>query len=134
MDETNIRWGRMRAVTTRPLQAVEGQDINYTPREGELILKKIHIKSKIPVLYVREGKSFVAYSPALDLASCGPTMPEAKKNFEEALDIFFEECLSMGTLSAVLESCGWVRSRKNGWHSPVVVGQSSVNVPRAAMA
>jgi len=64
---------------------------------------------------MKEEKSFIAYSPAIDLSSCGRTVLEAKANFEEALGIFIEECLSMGTLKEVLESCGWTKTRKNGW-------------------
>ena len=67
-------------------------------------MSKVHVKANVQVLFMKEEKSFIAYSPAIDLSSCGRTMVEAKKNFEEALDIFFRECISRGTLNEVLES------------------------------
>jgi predicted RNase H-like HicB family nuclease len=97
-------------------------------------MKKIRVEAKVPVLFMKEEKSFIAYSPVVDLSSCGRTMLEAKKNFEEALDIFFEECVSMGTLKEVLESCGWVKIKNKGWYPPVVVGEDRVDIPYAAMA
>ena len=69
-----------------------GHDIIYRLQKRGYNLKKVHIKSKIPVLFMKEEKSFIAYSPVIDLSSCGRTMLEAKNNFEEALEIFFEEC------------------------------------------
>lgn len=68
--------------------------------------KKIKIAASIQLRFLKEGKSFVAFSPALDLSTCGKTYEDAKKNFQEALEIFFEECLRMGTLAQVLEQCG----------------------------
>ena len=70
------------------------------------MINKIKIAASIPLCFLKEGKSFVAFSPALDLSTCGKTYEEAKKNFQEALEIFFEECLRMGTLAQVLEQCG----------------------------
>jgi predicted RNase H-like HicB family nuclease len=70
------------------------------------ILPKVKIKGTIPLCFMREKDSFIAFTPALDLSTCGRTFEEAKKNFAEALEIFFEECFSMGTLKEVLESRG----------------------------
>ncbi len=73
---------------------------------------------------------FVAYSPVLDLSTAAPSFDEAKKNFVEAMDIFFEECLKRKTLDQALESLGWARSseRSHDWHPPVIVGQESLTV------
>ena len=85
------------------------------------------------VEFFREGKMFIAYTPSLDLSTCGKTFEEAKRNFKEAVDIFFEECIKDGTIQDVLESCGWVKSPQNGWRPPVFVGDEDINVPRAAL-
>ena len=38
----------------------------------------------------REGDGYVALCPALDIASQGDTVAEARHNLEEALELFFE--------------------------------------------
>ena len=50
---------------------------------------------------------FVAYTPELDLASCGPTEEKAKKNLHEAVEIFFEEMQTKGKLEEFLKEVGF---------------------------
>ena len=38
----------------------------------------------------REGDSYVALCPELDIASQGATVTEARENLKEALELFFE--------------------------------------------
>ncbi|MFH1436450.1 MAG: type II toxin-antitoxin system HicB family antitoxin [Pseudomonadota bacterium] len=38
----------------------------------------------------REGDGYVALCPELDIASQGQTIEEARKNLQEALELFFE--------------------------------------------
>jgi predicted RNase H-like HicB family nuclease len=38
----------------------------------------------------REGESYVALCPELDIASQGASVSEARANLKEALDLFFE--------------------------------------------
>ncbi|HYX68811.1 MAG TPA: type II toxin-antitoxin system HicB family antitoxin [Terriglobales bacterium] len=38
----------------------------------------------------REGKWYVAFCPELDIASQGKTIEEARKNLQEAVELFFE--------------------------------------------
>ena len=97
-------------------------------------MQKVKIKGTIPLCFMREKDSFVAFTPALDLSTCGRTYEEAKKNFAEALDILFEECSKMGTLKDVLESCGWVKDRKNGWEAPSYIGEDRIELPHLATA
>ena len=87
-------------------------------------------QGNIPVLFLKEGATFISYSPALDLSSCGETFEEAKQNFQEALQIFFDECASRGTLDAALESYGWKKIGKDRphWEPPLLVGQDTVSV------
>lgn len=85
---------------------------------------------QIPVSFLREGKRFVAYTPALDLSTSGKTFEEAKKHFEEASELFFEELARMGTLDETLTNLGW-RKVERRWAPPVLVAQeqSRVRVP-----
>ena len=96
-------------------------------------MKKLSFKASLAVTFLREGDGFVAYSPALDLSTCGNTFEQAKKRFAEAAEIFIEECHKMGTLGSVLEDLGWKKS-KNSWKPPVVVAQDSIPFTLPAFA
>lgn len=88
----------------------------------------------LPVLILKEGKSFVAYSPVLDLSTCGGTEKQAKKMFAEALEIFLKELSEAGTLEEVLTNLGWEKKSKQNWQPPVMVKCDSqkVAIPVAA--
>ena len=62
---------------------------------------------KLPVEIRKKKKSFVAFCPALDVASQGSTEEEAKRNIAEALFMFLRSCYERGTLDAVLKQCGF---------------------------
>ena len=81
---------------------------------------------------MREADQFVAYTPALDLSTSGATLEDAKKNFTEAVELFFEEIVAMGTLENVLLDLGWKKQEHN-FIPPVVIsqGMESVRVPFA---
>ena len=96
-------------------------------------MKKLSFKATLAVTILREGDGFVAYSPVLDLSTCGSTFEQTKKRFVEALDIFIEECQKMGSLGEVLEDLGWKRS-ENTWKPPVVVAQDSIPFKLPAFA
>jgi len=55
----------------------------------------------------KEGGMYTSYCPELDVASCGRTVDEARKNLREALEIFIEETSKMGTLKDLLEEAGY---------------------------
>ncbi|MCP5102574.1 MAG: hypothetical protein GY950_04305 [bacterium] len=44
----------------------------------------------------KEGETFVAYSPKLDVSSCGNSVDEAGKNLKIAVRLFLEEAEKMG--------------------------------------
>ena len=84
----------------------------------------------LPVSFIRESNQFVAYTPALDLSTSGATLEDAKKNFTEAVELFFDEIVAMGTLENVLLNLGWEKQARN-FIPPVVVsqGMESVKAP-----
>lgn len=89
------------------------------------------IKSlNLPVSFLKEADQFVAYTPALDLSTSGETLKEAKKNFTEAVEIFFDEIVSMGTFEEVLLDLGW-KKQEHDLVPPAVISQGteSVRVP-----
>ncbi len=89
--------------------------------------KKIKsINGKIPVIFIKEKNQIIAYSPALDLSTCGKTLQKAKRRFNEAVTIFWEELIKMDTLEEVLKENGWqkIKGEKNRptWQPPAIVG------------
>ena len=93
-------------------------------------MDKVIRSLNLPVSFIRESDQFVAYTPALDLSTSGSTLEEAKKNFTEAVGLFFDEIISMGTLEDVLLDLGW-QKQEHSFVPPVVVsqGMESVRVP-----
>lgn len=85
-------------------------------------MKRLNFQANLAVTFLREGKQFVAYSPALDLSTAGRSLEQAKKRFTEAAMIFFEECHKMGTLKEVLLDLGW-RGKKDVLTPPAIVAQ-----------
>lgn len=91
----------------------------------------------IPVVFFREGDTFIAHSPVLDLSACGEDFEEAKRNFEDAVEAFFSACIKHGTLEQALTACGWtvVSSHHRRKISPPMYigqGQIPVNIPEFA--
>lgn len=93
---------------------------------NELNMDKDSINFALPVSILREGDTFVAYTPALDLSTAGSTFEEAQKNFEEAVNIFFQELMVMGTLNDVLKDLGW-EEQDNNFVPPVIIENSIQN-------
>ncbi len=44
---------------------------------------------KLTAIIVREGDGFISLCPELDIASQGDSVDEARKNLQEALELFF---------------------------------------------
>jgi len=65
----------------------------------------------------REGKVFVAYTPELDVSSCGDSVEEAKKNLRDAAQGFLKSAHTQGTLPLILEEAGYTL-KKNRWYEP----------------
>lgn len=95
--------------------------------------QKVEVEGSVPVIFLKEGRKFVAYTPVLELATCADTLDDAKKRFGEALEIFFEELVNMGTLEEVLAECGWrkISRPRARWVPPEVevVAEESFPVP-----
>ncbi|MBI2984879.1 MAG: hypothetical protein HYY50_04625 [Candidatus Kerfeldbacteria bacterium] len=85
---------------------------------------------ELSVTFLRAGKRYVAFSPALDLSTSGKTFAEARRHFEEAADLFLTELDEMGTLDQTLTALGW-RKLERRWTPPVLVAQenSQVRIP-----
>lgn len=87
----------------------------------------IKFNAQLPVSIFREGKHFIAYTPALDLSTSGKDYAQVKKRFGEVVSIFFDEVVKKGTLKEVLEGFGWTKVKKQ-WNPPVLVSQESEQI------
>jgi predicted RNase H-like HicB family nuclease len=58
---------------------------NYRNYSGEDNMQK-----QLTAIIEREGNGYVSLCPELDIASQGDTIEEARKNLQEALELFFE--------------------------------------------
>lgn len=65
----------------------------------------------VEVHFKPSGKFWVASCPSLDVITQGETYERAQENLAEALTLFFESCLSRGTLEAVLHNAGYTREQ-----------------------
>ena len=93
----------------------------------------MNLEIKLPVSIFKEGRQFVAYTPALDLSTSGKTYEEVRKRFSEVVDIFFADTVKKGTLDSVLADLGWKKIRKQ-WAPPTIISQSLEEVKIPAMA
>ena len=78
----------------------------------------------------KEGNAYVAYSPELDVSSCGKTIGEAKENLLEAVEGFLEEAEKMGTLRIILEEAGFTKEDKEkqiAWKAPELLSLERVS-------
>jgi len=62
---------------------------------------------KLGVIFFEEEEHVVAYCPALDLYTQGKDLDDAKKMFENAVDIYLKEITESGTYKEVLLDLGW---------------------------
>ena len=91
----------------------------------------LSVDVSLPLMVWKEGDQFVAFTPALDLSSCGSSDKEAVDHFAEAVELFFETAVERNTLQDLLESLGW-QLQNNNWipSSQPVDGRSfAVKVP-----
>ena len=68
----------------------------------------------------REGDTYVAYVPALDLSSCGATGEEARRNIRDAVRGFLDASADMGTLDEILREAGYQQDGDD-WRAPEFV-------------
>ena len=61
----------------------------------------------------QEGNMYVSYCPELDIASCGETIENAKKNLQEAISITIQETKRMGTFEQFLQEAGFSESQND---------------------
>jgi predicted RNase H-like HicB family nuclease len=84
--------------------------------------RKLHQLEGLPftVRVFKEGETYVAHVPELDVSSCGDTAQAARKNINDAVLLFLESAADMGTLDDILEEAGY-RLKGQTWQAPELV-------------
>lgn len=62
---------------------------------------------------------YVAYTPEVDVASCGPTEEKARQNLQQAVKIVLEEIHKKGKIEEFLRESGF-QKEKQRWIPPRV--------------
>jgi predicted RNase H-like HicB family nuclease len=75
----------------------------------------------------KEGSTFIAHVPELDLSSCGDSEAEARRNIRDAVAGFIETAKEAGTLREILEEAGY-RLEQGRWREPELVGTERMQV------
>lgn len=87
----------------------------------------------LPVVITKQNKRFVAYTPALDIATSGKSQKEVKARFVELANLFFEEIIEAGTADDVLSELGWRKVQKK-WNPPQVISAQSIGLRMPSFA
>ena len=83
-------------------------------------MKTVVSLNGLPVSIFQEGKSFVAYSYAMDLSTSGKNIKQARRRFSEAMQMMIEELVKTKKLDSFLKSQGWTKARKE-WDAPRLI-------------
>ncbi len=75
----------------------------------------------------KEGPTYVAYSPELDISSCGNSANRAKSALREAVSLFIEEATRKGTLDEILAEAGFER-RGNTYRPRPILARDKIRV------
>jgi predicted RNase H-like HicB family nuclease len=76
----------------------------------------------------KEQEVFVAYSPKLDVSSCGSTVEEARKNLKTAVRLFLEEAEKLGSLEEILKEAGYEKTDESHWMTPRLVATELMSI------
>jgi hypothetical protein len=82
-----------------------------------------NVSFNLPMTIMKQGRRFVAYTPALDISTSASTEKKVKENFFELVHIFLEELQEKGTTNEVLTELGWKKYQKK-WLPPVITSKS----------
>ncbi|MBI2004713.1 hypothetical protein HYS79_00950 [Patescibacteria group bacterium] len=96
-------------------------------------MKMSQLSYKLPVVIMKQGRSFVAYSPALDLSTVGKTLKDAQRMFAQAAKIFFDEIIKAGTADEILSELGW-KKVQNKWSPPKLVSARAISIQEPIFA
>ena len=74
----------------------------------------------------------VLHSPQLDISAYGSTDEEARKNFEDTLDLLFEHAAENGSIDDIFYKLGWKKNEDPKgipWTPPQKKITTNVDIP-----
>lgn len=84
------------------------------------------IKMNFDMIVFKEGKTYVAYCPELDLSSCGGSVEQAKEMLKTAIRLFLEEAEKMGTLDEILGEIQYTVNHDGCYVPPKIIAAEEV--------
>jgi predicted RNase H-like HicB family nuclease len=82
---------------------------------------------RFTVRIFREGSTYVAHVPELDVSSCGDTEVQARRNIRDPVAAFLETAKQTGNLKEILEESGY-RCENGRWIEPELVGVEQMHL------
>ena len=80
------------------------------------------------IVIFREKSTYIAYSPELDISSCGKTIEEARSMIKSAVKLFIEEAEVMGTLENILEESNYKKDPTGKWIAPKLISTELISI------
>lgn len=77
----------------------------------------IQVEVKLQVCIEKTDVGFTAFCESLDVYAEGSSKRKAERNIREALSLFLETCMEMGTFNEVLASSGFKRTVRQQRHA-----------------
>jgi len=60
------------------------------------------METQLSIRILKEGGTYVAHTPELDVSSCGGSKEKAVKNLKEVVRLFLEGAEKLGTLGRII--------------------------------
>lgn len=86
------------------------------------------ITMNFDMIVFKEGETYVAYCPELDLSSCGNSVPQAKDMLKTAIRLFIEESEKMGSLDEILSEGNYTINHDGRYVPPKIVAAEEVSL------
>lgn len=86
------------------------------------------IKMNFDMIVFKEGDTFVADCPELDLSSCGNSVLNAKEMLRTAIRLFLEESEKMGTLDEILSEVNYTVNHDGRYVPPKIIAAEEVSL------
>jgi hypothetical protein len=84
------------------------------------LIKETKMEVTYSYLTFKEGNVYVAYTPQLDISSCGKNQQEAGRMLKKAVKLFIKEAERMETLREILIESGYEEGKNGIWTYPPI--------------